>query len=218
MEYKETKLYPDLPVASAPEAEILIVEGSAHSYRLVKINEIQKEIQAERDKREHMSKKYHRAVKIIAGVDTALVVSSIGMGAAGIAVLSTIVSAPIAMVMEGTAMVIGFASIIGTHVNKKLSLKAEKHEQIKTLANAKLSTISDHISKALMDNHISDEEYSLILSELNKFNEMKMEIKSKIKVAIDEETKQSLIAKGREDALASFQTMLGKSQKSFKKP
>ena len=46
---------------------------------------------------------------------------------------------------------------------------------------------------------------------------MKEQIKSKIKVAIDEETKQSLIAKGREDAIASFQNMFGKSQESSKK-
>ena len=35
---EESKLYPSLPVATAPEAEIIIVEGSAQSYRLVKIN------------------------------------------------------------------------------------------------------------------------------------------------------------------------------------
>jgi len=79
-----------------------------------------------------------------------------------------------------------------------------------------LNTISDHISKALTDDQISDEEYSLILSELDKFNQMREEIRSKIRVGIDEETKQSLIAKGREDAIASFQNMFGKSRESFR--
>jgi hypothetical protein len=45
-------------------------------------------------------------------------------------------------------------------------MKAEKHKKIKTLADAKLNTISDHISKALKDDVVSGEEYSLILSEL----------------------------------------------------
>ena len=46
---------------------------------------------------------------------------------------------------------------------------------------------------------------------------MKEEIKSKIKLGIDEEIKHSLIAEGREDTIASFQTMFGNSQESFKK-
>lgn len=217
MEYKESKLYPSLTEASAPEGEVLIVEGTAQSYRLQKINEIQKQIATERDKRASMSKKYHRTVKIITGVDSALVVSSMGLGAAGIGVLSTIIAAPVAIAMEGVALGTGLLSIIGGQANKKLTMKAEKHEKIKTLAEAKLNTISDHISKALADDRISDEEYSLVLSELDKFNQMKEEIRSKIRVGIDEETKQSLIAKGREDAIASFQNMFGKSRESFRK-
>ena len=220
MEYKESKLYPTLP--SAPEGEVIIVEGTAQSYRLQKINEIQKEIALERDKRANLSKKYHRAVKVIAGIDCALVISSMGLGAAGIGVLSTIIAAPVAIAMEGVALGVGLLSIVGGQTNKKLSMKAEKHEKIKTLADAKLNTISDHISKALTDDQISDQEYSLILSELDKFHQMKEEIRSKIKVGIDEETKQSLIAKGREDAIASFQNivsskMFDKSRESFRK-
>jgi hypothetical protein len=46
---------------------------------------------------------------------------------------------------------------------------------------------------------------------------MREEIRSKIRVGIDEETKQSLIAKGREDAISSFQNMFGKSRESFRK-
>jgi len=199
----EYKLYPTLP--TAPE------ERTAQSYRLQKINEIQKEIALERDKRAHLSKKYHRAVRVIVGVDNALVVSSMGLGVAGIGILSTIIATPIAIAMEGVALGTGLLSMVGNQTNKKLSIKAEKHEKSKTLADAKLNTISDHISKALTDDQISDEEYSLILSELDKFNLMKEEIKSKTRVGIDEETKQSLIAKGREEAIASFQNKFGKS-------
>lgn len=85
------------------------------------------------------------------------------------------------------------------------------------LADAKLNTISDHISKALKDAMVSDEEYSLILSEIDKFNSMKDEIRSKIKVALDEDVKQSLIEQGRVEALQSVQTMFGRSRESFRK-
>jgi hypothetical protein len=63
--------------------------------------------------------------------------------------------------------------------------------------------------KALKDNHVSDEEFTLILSELTKFNQMKDEIKTKTK--IDDETKQSLIKQGKEQAVEQFKNMFGKN-------
>ena len=197
-------LYPILP--TAPENN----KDSAHSYRLQIIKEMQKQIEHEREKRLTLSKKYHRSVQIINILDTILVGATMGLGVAGIGLLSTIIAAPITITMEAVAIGTGFLSIIGAQVNKKLALKAEKHEKIKTLADAKLNTISDHISKALKDNFISDDEFSLIISELEKFNNMKEEIRSKIRVGIDEATKQSLINQGRENAMKSFQNMFVK--------
>ena len=222
MEYEGIKLYPNLTniTPSAPEGEIQIAAGSAQTYRLQKISEIKKEIEQERDKRATLSKKYHRSVSVIGVVDSFLMVVTMGLGISGIGVLATIIATPIAIAMEGTALGAGLLSIIGSRICKKLALKAEKHEKIKTLADAKLNTISDHISKALVDDHISDEEYSLILSEIEKFNGMKEEIKSKSKVAaaaMDEETKQSLIDQGREEVRQSFQSMFEKNTESSRK-
>jgi hypothetical protein len=226
MEFKESinnevinKLYPTLPPAlpSAPNGEIHIIEGTAHTYRLRKISEIQQEIEREREKRAMLSKKYHRGVKVIAAVDDSLVVATMGLGVAGIGVLSTIIAAPIAIAMEASALAAGLLSLVGGQVNKKLVMKAEKHEKIKTLAEAKLNTISDHVSRALKDDMVSDEEYSLILDELEKFNTMKEEIRSKIKIGIDEQTKQSLINQGREETIKSVQNMFGKSRESFRR-
>jgi hypothetical protein len=68
-------------------------------------------------------------------------------------------------------------------VNIKLSMKAQKHEKIKVLVEAKLNTINDHVSKTVKDDRISAEEYSLILSELAKFIQMKEEIRTKMKAS-----------------------------------
>ena len=84
----------------------------------------------------------------------------------------------------------GLQSIIASYICKKLMM----NEKIKTLADVKLNTICDYIEKALMDDNISDEEYSLMLSEIEKFNNKKEEIRSKIKVVMDvvnEVTKKS---------------------------
>ena len=123
--FKESKIYPVLPTAPADEG---------HTYRLQKIGEIQKEIENEKKKRIHLSKKYHRAFKIISFVDSSLQASGIALGVVGIGFLSTIAAAPVAIACEGVAIGAGFLSIVGGQVNKKLALKAEKHEKIKVLA------------------------------------------------------------------------------------
>ena len=163
------------------------VEGTAHAYRLAKIVEIQKEIETERDKRAVLNTKYRKGVRIINVVDTISDLVALASGAATITVLSTIIAAPIAVALQALAVGAGVFSVIGRVVNRKLTLKSEKHRQIKTLAEAKLNTITDYVSKALEDGYISDDEYSLIQNELTKFNEMKEEIRSETKVSIDKE-------------------------------
>ena len=200
--FKESKIYPVLPTAPSDEG---------HTYRLQKIGEIQKEIENEKKKRIHLSKKYHRAFKIISFVDSSLQASGIALGVVGIGFLSTIAAAPVAIACEGVAIGAGFLSIVGGQVNKKLALKAEKHEKIKVLAESKLNTINSYISKALVDDIVSDSEYELILSELQKFKEMMREIRDKTKIGIDEITKESLINKGREEAINAFNNMFKKS-------
>ena len=134
-----------------------------------------------------LNTKYRKGVRIINVVDTISDLVALASGAATITVLSTIVAAPIAVALQALAVGAGVFSVIGRVVNRKLTLKSEKHGQIKTLAEAKLNTISDYVSKALEDGYISDDEYSLIQNELTKFNEMKEEIRSETKVSIDKE-------------------------------
>ena len=158
-----------------------------------------------------LSKKYHRTVRIITSVDSALQASGIALGTIGLGFLTTIVAAPVVIAFESVALGAGFLSIFGGQVSKKLSLKAEKHEKIKVLAESKLNTISDYISKALKDRFISNNEYELILGELEKFKSMLEEIRTKVRGQIDEVTKESLINQGREEAIKTFQNIFKKS-------
>ena len=66
-----------------------------------------------------------------------------------------------------------------------MSLKIEKHEKIAILAVSSLNTISSLISKALSDGSISDEEYSLILLEFEKFTRMKEDLREKSKTSLE---------------------------------
>ena len=53
------------------------------------------------------------------------------------------------------------------------------------LAASTLNTISSLILKALSDNSISDEEYSLILSEFETFTRMKEDLRIKSKTSLE---------------------------------
>ena len=106
-------------------------------------------------------------------MDTVLIAITLGGGAGGIGLLSTVVAAPAVIVIEGVALFTGLLSVIDKYSVKKCMSNAEKHEKIKTIASTKLDTISSHISKALRNNKVTDEEFRLILEELEKYKVMK---------------------------------------------
>ena len=160
MEMKEN-IYPKLPT-SPP------IEDQGQGYQLQKINEIQAFLEKEVLTRKALSKKYFRAASIVDNVDMVLIAITLGGGAGGIGLLSTVIAAP-AVIAIGVALFTGFLSIIGKYSVKRSMSKAEKHEKIKTIASAKLDTIASHVSKALSDNKVTDEEFRLILEELEKY-------------------------------------------------
>ena len=151
-----------------------------------------------------MSKEYFRAARIVDNVDTVLIAITLSGGAGGIGLLSTVVAVPVVIVIEGVVLFTGLLSVIGKYSVKKSTSKAEKHEKIKTIASTKLNTIASHISKALSDNKVTDEEFQLILEELEKYKEMREEVRSKTKKKKATETEESLIERGRQEARESF--------------
>ena len=86
MEMKEN-LYPRLPTAPP-------IEDQGQGYRLQKINKIQAFLEKKVATREALSKKYFRVAKIVDNVDTVLIVITLGGGAGGIGLLSTVIAAP----------------------------------------------------------------------------------------------------------------------------
>ena len=93
-------------------------------------------------------------------------------------------------------------------MSRRCSAKAAKHKAVFVLALAKLNTVHSHISKALEDCNIYDDEYKLVLEEIEKYCTMKEEIRRKHLSAagsmIDDETKNALIQRGRDEAQATF--------------
>ena len=213
-EMKE-KIYPTLPTIreqpTAPNIVNDINDDRGHSYRLKVISDVQKFLEEEITKRDSFSKKYFRKAKIINIVDNVLIIVTIGVEGTGAVLLSTGVGAPVALGLGISGAATGAISLIGNIFSKKATTKAEKHLKIKTLATAKLDTIASHISKALMDDYISDEEFKLIMSEMDKYKAMKEEIRNNTKKKLKTEEEESLIERGRQEARESFRRLVEKN-------
>ena len=210
------KLYPELPtIREQPTAPV--VNGGAddrgHSYRLKIIREVQEFLEEEIKKREAFSKKYFRVAKVVNIVDNALITVTIGAEGVGGILLFTGVGAPFAAALAIGGVVTGAISLIGNIFSKKATTKAEKHLRISDMAISKLDTVASHISKALMDDFISNEEFNLILEEMNKYKALKEEIRNNTKKKLKKEEEESLIEKGRQEAKASFRKFVEKDNK-----
>ena len=214
-EMKERNIYPELPtIREQPTAPNVINGGSddrGHSYRLKIIREVQNFLEEEINKREAFSKKYFRIAKVVNMVDNALIVVTIGAEGTGAVLLSTGVGAPFALALGISGVVTGAVALIGNIFSKKATTKAEKHLKIKTLAMAKLDTIASHISKALTDDFISNEEFNLIMEEMNKYKALKEDIRNNTKKKLKTEEEESLIEKGRQEARESFRKLVEKN-------
>ena len=116
--------------------------NDGHIYIVLKNDEIQQILIAERDKRNELSTKYNRGVYIIGVIDNCLGVTAIGLGITGVDLLSTIVAAPAVIGMEEVTIVMGLLRVVGNHAIKKMSLKIEKDCDVKLFHRLTLSVVS----------------------------------------------------------------------------
>ena len=210
------KIYPTLPaIRETPNAPPVVNGGEddrGHSYRLNVIRDIQKFFEEEIKQREAFSKKYFRIAKVVNMIDNGLITITIGAEGVGAILLATGAGAPFALALGISGAATGLISLIGNIFSKKATTKAEKHLKIKTLAAAKLDTIASHVSKALMDDFVSPDEFNLVMEEMNKYKTLKEEVRTNTKKKLKTEEEESLIEKGRQEARESFRKLVEKNK------
>ena len=107
---------------------------------------------------------------------------------------------PVMLPLEIVAIVCWWMGACVKSVRRKLMSKAQKHYEIKTLGESKLSSVKNLISKALNDGRISEEEFKIVLDELNRYKDLKD--KTHIKQSgLNEQEKKKLIEEGKSQAL-----------------
>ena len=164
-------LYPELPIEDG------------QNYRLQKISEIERTLINERDMRKSLYKKYKRGINITDGVDTGLISASVILASVGITV-------PIMLPLEIAAVVCGGLGMCVKLIRRKLMTKTQKHCNVQTIAESKLNSIKDIVSKALQDGEISEGEFKMVLNEMEKYSELKQEIKTTKNIEITDEEKK----------------------------
>ena len=122
-------------------------------------------------------------------------------------------SCPVVLGLEIAALACGLLGVTDKFICQRLSIKAKTHDEVRVLAESKLNTIADHVSTALAEGTISDEEFHLVVEEAHKYAQMKAEIwagaqEAHAAVTLDEEAKNALIQQGRDEARASFMKKL----------
>ena len=182
-------LYPELPVEDG------------QNYRLQKISEIEQTLIKERDTRQALYKKYKKGINLSDGIDTTLISGSIIIGGIGIAI-------PLLLPLEVGAAVVGITGICVKFIRRRLHIKAMKHYEIKTLAESKLNSVKDIVSKALQDGKISEIEFKTVLDEMEKYHDLKDSVRQSKNSEISEVEKKKLIEQGRTEAMNTIQKRL----------
>ena len=177
-----TKVLPSAPEYAEqlyPRHEITQIK--AEDFLLKKISDLQTELTNDADHYRQVAKKYKRTHSITHISAVGLGSLSAGLSSATLATALTgfvIVASP---ALAGVATVFGLFSAGLTVASKRLERKVTKHEKIYTLALAKQNSVSELVSKALTDKRISDSKFSTILREVQKYHELKAEIRDGVR-------------------------------------
>ncbi len=173
MKWRTKKLYPSLPSESQD------VTASPSNFRLNRIIEIQTLLLQEESTRRGLAKKYRRAVNTVDGINTALASVSVLAGVGSVSLLATVIAAPVAVGTSAVAAGAGLICMTSRLIARRLEARSKKHDRIAVLARAKKNSIDAIVSTALMDNEISDTEFKTVCDELDRYQALKNEIRSK---------------------------------------
>ena len=155
---KEDKIYPEAPK-----------DGNA--FRLQQSCRVLENLEKEAKHYASVRKKYKRCLNVLSRI-------SISTGTLSFCLSGSGVGLPLAASLGGLGLVCGVVSVIAGEAGKKVSQKVTKHEKTVSVCESKINSLKDRISKALAD-RISDEEFENILAEMEKYYEMKKDIRRK---------------------------------------
>ena len=172
------------------------IQSNEQQFRLNKINEIKVYFLAEIRERELISKNISKYIASLDYFDKSLNVLSILSGSISIASFATVIGAPAGIIGASCSFTFSITAGSVKKFLKTMRNKKKKHNKIVMLARCKLNSIENKISKALVDNEISREDFETIINEEKKYRELKESIRMMNSNRSDAE-KVNLIEEGK---------------------
>ena len=194
----ETKIYSDLNPTAPQEPQ---------TYRLKKLTKIEAYLHDEIEVRERIAKETKRFNTITGIVETGLITSTVITGGISIAAFASGVGLPVGIVLSRTSLLLSLATVIIRKSFKTFTVKQEKHDAIKLLAQSKLDSIANIISQAMQDGDISPTEFHKVLQEVEKYRKLKANIRNQAKAKVKQimkEQREELLEQGRKESKEDF--------------
>ena len=155
---------------SAPPEKIY-PQIQPHDFRMQKVNEISAALNKQVSHYRSVAKKYKRSKKVFNWSAAGSSVLSAAFSSASFGSALSFVGLPATIPLGVVGGCFALASSVLIIACKKLDSKIKKHREIVTLAIAKRDTVDRLLSKALVDNQISDGEFQLIMAEFSLFEQ-----------------------------------------------
>ena len=166
--------------------------SSEQQFRRNKINEI---------------KNFSKYISSLDYFDKSLNALSILSGSISIATFATVIGAPAGIIEASCGFTFSITSGFLKKFLKTIRNKKKKHNKIVMPARNKLNSIESKISKALMDNEISHEDFETIINEEKKIENWNKELEWWIVKKSDAE-KVSLIEEGKKQVLMKLSSVM----------
>ena len=177
----KTKIYPDLNPRAPQESQ---------TDQLQKLTDIETYLLNEVEVHERIAKKIRRFNTITGIVDTGLITSMVITGGISIVAFASGVGLPVGVALSGTSLLLSLAMIISRKSFKTFTVKEEKHDSIKLLAQSKLDSVANIILQAMQDGDISPTEFHKVLQEVEKYRKLMAYIRNQAKTKIKQITKE----------------------------
>ena len=193
-----SKIYPDLN-PTAPQ--------KPQTYSLKILTETEAYLLDEIEVREWIVKKMKRFNTITGIVDTGLITSTVITGGISIAAYASGVGLPVGIALSGTSLLLFLATAITKKSFKIFTVKQEKHNAIKLLAQSKLDSIANIISQAMQDGDIFPNDFHKVLQEVEKYRKVKADIRNQAKAKVKKITKkqqEEILEQGRKEGKEDF--------------
>ena len=187
------KIYPETPKVTPKDKIYPEATKDGKTFRLQQSCQVLENLEKEAKHYTSVRKKYKRCLNVLSRISTSTGTLLFCVSGSGVGTAFSGVGLPLAASLGGLGLICGVVSVIATASAKKVSRKVTKHEKTVSVCESKINSLKDRISKALADDRLSDEEFNNLLAEMEKYHEMKKDIrhkfqKNKVKKTADSAT------------------------------